>query len=837
MQRIWYLRLPNVLTTPKPMKKLLLALLGILCLSTAYAQTPAPKPSTTTPPVSTATITVKGTVVDSANGKPVGYVTVALQNAQTQVPVKSGLTKDDGTFKLTAPAANYKLALAFVGYTTKFITLKPGETEINVGSVKLAASTRQLKEVAVTAVKPVVTQEIDRIGYNVQADPERKSQNVLDMLRKVPLITIDGSDNIQLKGESNYKILINGKPSSLVAHNPSDVFKSMPASSIEKIEVITTPPAKYDAEGLAGIINIITKKKVDQGYNAGVNVRENTVWGPSVGGNINLKEGKIGVTGYMGFSRNNHQTTTSYSELKTFVDPQTDLQQNNTNSYSGHYVYSSFELSYEIDTLNLITGSIDYNQGSNNSSSLQQANEYDFTDALIQRYNLQNDGGSTYNGLDLGVNYQLGFKSNKDRLLTASYKFVRSTNPSNNTIDIFNRLNYGMPDYMQQNNEGSNEHTIQLDYVEPLKKLKIEGGVKGILRGNFADYETSNRDSLGNYVRQPQNSNDFNYQQNIYSFYNTYQLNLTNWGLKAGLRAEETTIDANFVSQAQTLNTNYLNVIPSVSAQRKFKNNISVTFGFTNRIQRPSIWQLDPFEDRTNPKFVSKGNPDLKPVLNHSFEFNFSKFGKGNINVGMNYSFANNTIQSLTTLQDTVTTTTYQNIGSNKNLGLNANASWPLTKKINLNLYGRLSDVWLRGFVNSQLYSNSGIQGYASTYINYLVVTGVRLGANVGFYSSNITLQGRSNSSIYSSLSINKDVLKKKGSIFFSASNFYQKYRNYISTTNDPQFYRYSRSESPYRNINFGFNYRFGRLKSEIKKNQRGINNDDSSGKSSGSGQ
>lgn len=822
------------------MKKLLLALLSILSLSTVYAQTPASKTPATTPPVSTVTITVRGTVIDSANGKPVGYVTVALQNPQTQVPVKSTLTKDDGTFKLTAPEANYKLALAFVGYSTKFIALKSGQTEINVGSVKLAASTKQLKEVSVTSVRPIVKQEIDRIGYDVQADPESKTQNVLDLLRKVPLVTVDANDNIQLKGGSNYKILINGKPSSLVAHNPSDVFKSMPASNIEKIEVITTPPAKYDAEGLAGIINIITKKKIDQGYNGSINTRYNTLYGPGGGGSLTVKEGKFGLSSYFGYSKNKNRTSESTSDFQTYdtATPRnmlTDLQQNSTNNNNGHFIYSSVELSYEIDTLNLITGEFGLDKGNFYSNSTQFTQQLDGSHNLTQQYVTNNNGSSNFEGIDIGVNYQLGFKGNKDRLLTASYKYTHSPNGSDNDIDFYDRISYTRPDFRQQNTQGTNEQTIQLDYVHPLKKVNIEGGAKAILRSNFSNFETANQDSTGNFVRDPLNSNDFNYQQDVYSLYNTYQINRKDWGIKAGARLEETTVNANFISAGGKLDNSYNNLIPSVSVQRKLKGNGSLTLGFTNRIQRPDIYELNPFVNDADPKFVSTGNPNLKPVINHSFDLNFSKFGKGNMNFGLNYSFANNTIQSLTNLRDSVSYTTYQNIGSDKHLALNINLGWPIGKKINVNVNGSVSQVWLRGYSGSQLYVNSGFQGYTFAYAGYRITPTTRIGVNGGFYSSNILLQGRSSSSVFTSASFSKDVLNKKGSFYFSANNPFTHYRTYSSVTNDPQFHQTSASLNPIRAFGFGFNYRFGKLKADIKKNQRGISNDDTKGKSSGS--
>jgi outer membrane receptor protein involved in Fe transport len=808
------------------MNKLLLAVFfGCLCTVT-YAQT------------TVQTLTVKGTVIDSAINKPLGYVTVALVDPATKASVRGALSKDDGTFQLKAPEGKtYQLTFVFVGYKTKTIMLKTKIGAIAIGNVLLSPSSNTLKDVSVTAVKPLVKQEIDRISYDVQADPETKTQNVLDMLRKVPLITVDASDNIQLKGESNYKILINGKPSSLVAHNPSDVFKSMPASSIQRIEVITTPPAKYDAEGLAGIINIITNKKVDQGYNGSINMRYNTLYGPGGGMSLNLKEGKFGLSMYTGGSDQKKRYSNSESGLETFGADATNLAQSNSNTNWGHFLYNSEELSYEIDSLNLVTASIDINHGQFNSESNQFSQEFDATNTLIQNYRIKNTGNNGWNGFDLGINYQLGFKRSKDQLLTLSYKYSKQPNANDNNELIFDRFNYGLPSFTQQNDARLIEQTAQVDYVHPLKKLNIEGGLKGIFRSATSDFSNSDLDTLNNnYVLDPSTINNFNYQQDIYSIYNTYQLNLTSWAVKAGARLETTTVNADFLSGANPVHQDYSNFIPSVSLQRKFKDGTSINFGFTNRIQRPSINELNPFVDESNPRFISTGNPALTPVVNHTFELNYSHFSKGSVNLGLSYSFANNAIQSVTKLVDTVTYTMNENVGSDKNLGFNASVNYPITKKLNLNLNARVSYVTLRGYFNGELYNNNGFQGYTFAYAGYKFSDTWRAGINGGFYSANVLLQGKSSSSIFSSVSTSKDLLNKKLSVYVAASNPFTKYRTYNSYTRDVNFYQSSESQNPYRSINFGVSYRFGKLKAEIKKNEHGIENDDTKGSSKNTG-
>ena len=473
------------------------------------------------------TKTIKGTVLDSLKKQPLSYVTVTLKDSlKSTQSIKSVLTKDNGTFEIVCPGnKTYHLIIASVGFKTKHISV--GLNEINFSEILLAASSNQLNEVEVIGTKPIVSQEVDRISYDVQSDPESKAITVLDMLKKVPLVSVDGTDNIKLKGTGNFKILINGKESALIAKNPSDVFKGMPASNIQKIEVITTPPAKYDAEGLAGIINIITKKNMDQGYNGNVSTRLNSVYGPGVNINATLKQGKIGFGGYFGLN-NRMKQTTAFSNSNNIIRPvSTNLLQQGSNSRRGNHAYGSGELSYEIDTLNLVTASFQNYDGSNNESNNQFSSEYGgASQSLLQSYHLLNSQKSNYGGYDMGINYQLGFKNRKDQLLTTSYKYISSANKQNINGDYLANVNYNAADFKQLDESGSKEQTIQVDYVHPLKKFNVEAGSKAILRNNYSDFETARQTAAGVYLPVTDQSNKFDYRQNIFSVYNSYQLKL-----------------------------------------------------------------------------------------------------------------------------------------------------------------------------------------------------------------------------------------------------------------------------------------------------------------------
>ncbi len=254
------------------MRRYLLLYLCLLASPVLFAQTAT-------------SVLVRGIVKDSAKQETLAYVTITVQAAAKDSALKSILSQENGSFELrVARDSAVQLVFAAVGYEEKKIVTRATDTVTDIGAIMLPAIISQLGGVVVraTATRPLIKQEADRIAYDVLADPENKINNVLDMLRKVPLVSVDGNDNIKLKGSGNYKILINGKPSSLVSSNPSDIFRSMPATNIVKIEVITTPPAKYDAEGLTGIINIITQKTLDEGYNGSINARVNSVWGPGI---------------------------------------------------------------------------------------------------------------------------------------------------------------------------------------------------------------------------------------------------------------------------------------------------------------------------------------------------------------------------------------------------------------------------------------------------------------------------------------------------------------------------------------------------------------------------
>ncbi|HZY36821.1 MAG TPA: outer membrane beta-barrel protein [Mucilaginibacter sp.] len=790
------------------------------------------------------TTIIRGSVIDSSTNKPMDLVTVVLQDAKSHESISSDVTKNNGGFLLkTTSTGPFELILIFVGYKNKIVPVTGSGTEINLGMLMLSASSRQLGQVSVTAAKPLMKQEVDKITYDIQADPDSRQLSVLEMMRKVPLLTIDANDKIQLKGSSNYKILINGRESAMMANDPSDILKAMPATNIERIEVITTPPAKYDAEGVTGIINIVTRRNVDQGYNIGMFARMNSVYGPGYNLNGTMKEGKLGLSFFGGVGRSFNGTggsqPTGSGSTETIFATQSSIIQKGAIRQDGYIHYAGADLSYEIDTLNLVTASFNL-LGENLGLRGSQVSNVDSAGITEQGYGLASSGYTNTSGFDASVNYQLGFKRSKDQLLTFSYKYSYAPNSQFNNNIFSDRFNYPaefFPDYQQYNSAANKDHTVQIDYAGPLTNaVGIETGAKMILRDNYSGFHVDDRDTATQqYGTNASLTNNFNYHQDIYSLYNSYQLKRDTWTGKAGLRLEHTAISADFISAGVTAAPSYTNLIPSVSIQRSFTSS-SINLGFTQRIQRPGIAQLNPFVDRSNPAFVSTGNPGLRPELDNTFDLSYSNFKKGSVNIDLSYAFSNNSIQTVSSLAiqnvnnklDTVTYTTFENLGANKTVGLNINTNLAIGKLFTLTMNGQLNHVWLSGILNGSMYHNDGFTGTGFGSARYKFgQSNFAFTFNLGYYSGNVNLQGHTSDVFFNQYLFTKDFFNRKLTIGLAINDPYSKFYVFRTTINSASFYQMTFQDSYRRSFALRFNYRFGKLKGDIKRNEHGIENDD----------
>lgn len=785
---------------------------------------------------------ISGTIIDSLTRSPLPHITITLKKPNANQPVKVAVSKTDGHFSFSAPEfTQYQVIVTAVSYRDKVILLDLTDTakqNEDIGIIYITKKIKTLEEVNVTATRPIIKQEADRIIYDLQADPDSRSNSVLEMMRKVPFLSLDANNNIRLRGNSSFRIFINGKPSGMLTNNPKEILSSMPASTIKSIEVITNPPSKYDAEGLAGIINIILIKKVDNGINGTINLKGSfPQGGPGIGGSIAVKQGKLGISAYGGASINNMPEIMTSSHRNSFNLKPVELAQEGTNESDNRSGYVGTEISYEIDSLHLVYATFNTyanRTDGNNSrhSSLISGGQ------LLEGYRFANKSRNTGKGMDAGLNYQIGFKADKNRLLTFSYNYRNNISDLTNDVIIDNRVNYTLPEYRQFNEGRASEQTAQVDYIHPLKNVVIEAGVKGIFRANKSDYQYYYLNAVSEIFEMDSSaSNYFRNNQNVFGIYNSYNFTIRNWNIKAGARLEQTVTDADFISTDTKVRQNLFHLIPTLAIGYKLNDKNSFNLGFNRRIKRPGIYKLNPYVNRSNPNFESTGNPDLEPSLVNNLMLGYGKSGKLNINIGLGYAFFNNMDLGITAFDSArnVTISTFRNIGKGVAYVSDINIGYPLTKRWYAGLNSNLTYVRIKGEsagsereINSLLY-NIGLSS------NYKFNSGWRFIANATAIGPNVvSLQAISNAMFTTSFSVSKNLFQEKLSLSAAINNPFTTYRKNRVETTGFDFSEVNITREYFRNFSVNLNLRLGKSKDAVKKNKRGINNNDLSNSKGG---
>jgi outer membrane receptor protein involved in Fe transport len=701
--------------------------------------------------------------------------------------------------------------------------------QVHPDSIKISLSdTLGLNEVVVTAQKVLVKTDLDKITYDMANDEDAKTNNLLEMLKKVPMVTVDGEENVQLKGSSSFKYYINGKPSNLLSNNPKDVLKSMPANTVKSIEVITDPGAKYDAEGVTGIINIITVNNSSMGgytvsFTGNVDHRGNLGGGTY----FSVKQGKVGLTGNLNAGNTSNSPKYEFSNFRKDFVRNTELTQTGWGKNKYHHMYGYGELSYEIDTLRLL--SVSYNQwgyGGESDNYMEVAG--------FNSYKQQGVSTNSSTSPSVRADYQRSFADVKDRLLTFSYNLYSSPEKSSSEVYLDELLNN-----KQASNGSTNEHTFQLDYTTPINKIHtIEAGVKYIKRINKSDSEHSIWNNVAGWIPLLSDNDKFRHNSDILAAYAGYNVKLKKWGFKAGVRFEGTWLKAEFDrNEAMNFDADYTNLVPSTTVTYQLKQGQTLRAGYNLRIQRPGIWYLNPYRNTTDTANVSFGNPNLDAVKYHNFTLNYSYFNpKFTANANLSYQFADNTIQDYVWIENNTAYTTYKNIGNSRNIGLSTYFNWSPTSKfrINANLNGSYSSIK----ANSVNLSNEGFRGNAYSNIQYTLPKDFMLSFYGNYSSPWIGLQGKGNSWYYYGFAASKSMLKKNLTVRASVNNPFLNIVKSKSTTATPEFYMENMGWSPRTNFSLSVSYRFGEMKAQIKKVSRSIQNDDnmSGGNSGGSG-
>ncbi|MDR0371843.1 MAG: TonB-dependent receptor [Prevotellaceae bacterium] len=800
---------------------------------------------------------IKGIVNDSVATESIPYATISIVKQESPtVYIKRMATDVNGKFELSVPEkGDYFIVFESVGMQTKYVSVALGDKKtIDLGSVNLGTSSEQLSELTVTASKPLISMDLDKIIYDTASDPEAESNNVLEMLRKVPMVTVDGEDKIQVKGSTSFKIYLDGKPSNMFTNNPSEVLKSMPASSIKNIEVITEPGAKYDAEGVGGIINIVTAKAMI-GYTGSVRTSINSLGGYGGGGYFSTKIGKFGLTANLNYNQNKTNDTDAHSE-REILDPvaaqkyQYLMSRSKSPKSNMGFSYSNIEASYEIDSLNLLSFSFGGYGGKHKNENESYSEMLDFNKDTVAAYRGENFNESSWAGMDLSLDYQRSFKK-PDKLLTFSYRLESTPEKSQAKSLLYNVKKYAEmiellgADKLLSSVGKSNEHTVQIDYTEPFNKKHIaEAGLKYILRQNNSDnsYKILNTET-GDYEDDTVRPvNNFDQTQHILGVYGSYTLKLEKLSIRVGGRFEHTSSGMEYKNDpAKDFSTSFTNLIPSIVFTYRLGMTSNFRLGYNQRISRPGIWYLNPFVDDSNPNYISYGNPDLDAEISNSFNLSYSIFTpKFNMNVNAFTSFTNNSIESVTSLkvvdegednERIVVESTYDNIGYFGHVGGNIYLNWSPTTKIRL--YGNGGVNYSRYTNNSdeQKVENSGTRFTFNGGAQFTLPCELKVNIGGGYYSPWIMLEGKGSAYYFTGISLGRDFLDKKLNVSLRVSEPFRARSIRESTTyKENNYSTYNFSSSIARSYSLSVSYRFGEMKEQIKKASRTISNDDLKG-------
>ncbi len=782
----------------------------------------------------TSPFSVKGILLDSLSNEGEPYATIrVLQKGQKKDPVKLAVTDLDGKFKVEIPkAGHYTIDITSIGKKpiSRNFSLTANKPVFDMGKMYISEASEELKGIEVVAQKPLVKADIDKISYSIEDDPDSKTNSTLEMLRKVPLVTVDGEDNIQVNGSSNFKVHVNGKPNTLMSNNPKDVLRSLPANSVKYIEVITDPGAKYDAEGVGGILNIVTTGGRMQGYNVtlGANAGNRGVGGYAYG---TVQVGKFTVTGNYSYNYNTSPRSYSTSLREDYTtDKYKFLKSDGSSKNKGNYQFGNIEASYEIDTLNLISFSANIFGGKSKSRGDTYTAMNNVDQKMMYEYWMNSNSEYGFGNTGLNLDYQHSMKK-KGEYFTASYKFNNSPNNSESETfyeDIVD-VPFRLTDQYYKNKAHTTEHTIQLDYVNPLNKIHyIDAGMKYIFRQNASDSKYFMEGEDGQFIQNEEQSSLFDQGQNILAAYADYQLKWKKLGFKAGARYEHTFMDVEYeYFPERNFDANFNDVVPTVNLSYMLGMASSLKANYNIRIHRPGIWFLNPFRNTSNPNYISYGNPDLDTEKSHNLGFTYSMFSaKFSINASLNYAFTNNGIERYSFMNNGVMESTFDNIGKRQNTRLSLWMNWnPGSKtRISVNASGSYSD-----FKSEKLDTkNSGFNGNLFGNIQQTLPWDIRFSVYGGGSTPYISLQGKGSSYYYYGFNFSRSFLKEKRlNVSINASNIFNKYQKYDNETVTDTFRSWSESKSPQSSFGFSVSWRFGELKAQVKKANRGIHNDD----------
>ena len=792
---------------------------------------------------------ISGRVTDAVSGAPLDYATVTLQQKTDLKPVTGTTTDKTGRFAINdVKAGTYTLIAEFIGYqsyTRENVVVDKNNMVIDIKTISLSKKQATLESVTVTAGKKLIDNRIDKLVYNAERDITSQSGVATDILKKVPQVSVDVDGNVELAGSAGIRFLIDGKPSAAFGSNITDVLQSIPASQIKSIEVVTNPGAKYDAQGMGGIINIILKKSTVRGINGNLSLSAGTRT-DNGSFNFNARKNNFGVNAFVSGNYRpalNTLTSTNRTSFDTAAKTTALLQQDGLNRHnrSGFQTGVGFDWTYKKN--NSFTGSVSFNQFGNkgngylNQSQVLSKQEGGSIFSDVNSISYTNSAFNSHN-VDASLNYKRTFaKEDQELEIRVNTSLGNSHTSADNYqigIPAKNRF-YGN----RSTNPGTeNESEFQIDYTQPLKKDVMLG-----VGSKFSNIDITSNSAVLSYQANSQLyvpdqflSNSLRYHQKVYAFYSELSLPVSNlFETKIGGRYERTEINSFYSNaQHQVSTPGYNTFVPSIFFSKKLGEDQLIKLSYSKRIERPDYGDLNPFINTSDPKNITSGNPYLLPEIGHRIELGYSReLGSvGSVMASLFYRINNQDAQPFIRYYTTykvgdstytnVAVTTRQNIGTEKNFGMNIFGDLHVSSKLSVrsNLF-----FFHRHTINTQ------DTGYNSTSFNYRFnanatyqFTGTLVAEFFGnFNSARHEAQGRYPSFTTYSMAIRKQFWNKKASIALTASNPFSNYVKQKTEVFGPNFFINNLRQVPFRSFGINFAWKFGKL--EFKKDKEDSEN------------
>ncbi len=766
---------------------------------------------------------IKGKIEDSETKQPMSYTTVALYNAIDSSLVTGTVTDDLGIFKIDITPGNYYLTIEFISYTKKTIgdiIVKKNEPILDLGLIQLTPSSVALAEVEVRAERSTMQFNLDKKVFNVGKDLANQGGSASDILDNVPSVTVDVEGNVSLRGQGNVRILVDGKPSSLIGSDGSGL-RNIPANMIDKVEVVTNPSARYDAEGMTGIINIVLKKEKKKGVNGSFdfNVGYPDLYGAAI--NLNYRRDKVnffvnyGVRYQKGPGRGG-----LYQELyqgdSTFI---TDMDRNHVRGGWSNNIRTGIDF-FATDKITL-TGALAYRVGIDKNVTTLTYRDY-WNLASMENYigysERIDDEIEDESKLEYSINFKKKFDK-KEQLWTADIQYSQSgeVERSDITETFYNSDNQATGNILNQrsnNDENFTNFLIQTDYKHPFKEDGMfETGIRLNLRNVSNDVMVETLDN-NEWTTLTNFSNDLEYTENIYAAYATVGDKFGKFSYQFGLRYEYSDIET-FLVETQERNPRlYGNLFPSAFLNYEFTEKDAVQVSYSRRIRRPGFWELNPFFSFSDARNFFAGNPDVNPEFTHSLEAGYLKyFEKGSVSSSVYYRYTEGVIFRVRNVDSTgFSVTLPQNIGIDNSYGLEVNFSYNPYKWWRLN--GDAN--FFRSITDGTSYDES-LYGDTYTWFGRLtsrmtIAKQVDVQIRGNYRAPRITVQGSQRAIYHLDIAASKDVFKKKGTLTFSVNDvFNTRARNYI--VDESNFYTEGFFQWRVRQFTLALNYRLNQNK------------------------